>query len=767
MTFKQFLKEAHVGGTLQDMARMFGLDDVADSMTGKELADDTPEEYFDPDDGSEKSGPEDGLEGYSDPRYPHVRRMPNYTGDEERELVARSHRTGLRQAIEEQVRRILEGTEGNPACAEVSKKARMPQYAEFEVSDYADFVDRYVQAFGLSDYAKSYGGNIGWEKEALSKRMENPEYQAKIERIRKERDRNVSKVPGYKQFRNKPSDPWGRGEVRYQTRALKKAGREFSKISAGLENDPSKPEEVTSSIDRLYKALPGLVAKGMEMFMSEIDNGMLYNRFLETLKGIRTPKEWMRDAYQRMTGGVEPYTDEPLTSKTTGNQTQRRELIDRRMEILRRPVTDADLRQYVQLPRNGGSGQETIWHTMGMKDTLMMNRLVNWLRPGFSGEVTDEIVYGMACDAFKIVKQYQMEHLSEFAKREADEVLKDRDYMQRASDAYGRFNASGEEAETERVARAFSGFPTASKHAMVRLLVANKIVPGRELLKYINGMESGEISPELKTALQNAVNSLSGVDESYVPVTEQRRFVPKGPVPPNGFPSRPGSTADFKTNPETGNIARRETGGAIHVNRRSIAKANYQSLLDTLFSDEGSSGGEYRSFGVGSKAGMAGPEKVVEILDAFLGLRTMEEGAVSLGGPGQAVFGEIKMRGRPNPNRGRLSTWFEDFIGMLNESDEESRSAFFADCAKMGFKVNPNSITDLNASEEDRKALGRAYLLYNWKMAGGGDIDINRLFVPDTNGSLNTLFASHQEFVPESFNASFNRKYIRLFEQMS
>lgn len=648
--------------------------------------------------------------------------------DEERKLIGGTQTKGLPEAVGLMIGRFAEGKAPSEFSDTMEK---MRKYPELDASDYIDFVLNYVKANGLEGFSSAAGKNLGWENEHIAKAVGDQSVQDELTAIQKDRDSKLAGLP------SSEKDRWSPEQADAHLGAMSKTGDVLRKAMSAIPG--YKPREITASIDEIYKKLPNLVNSGIKLRLEEYDFERAYRKIMEILGSMRTQKNEMPGVVSKMMGGLEPYSAETVTNPRTGEKTRRWDLVHGRIDKFTAPVSSAELRREIQnLP---ASQFESEFYALKMPYAEKICSMISFLYPEMrhldkkaildkfvSNEERgdDSMLEGIATRFFRIIKSKRMTELSGEASREADEERKNREYLQQSADAYRNFNSErGDEAE-EETASVLSKLPVSDRNKMVSIMVQNKIVPGNELFRYLDGISNGR-------------GGMLG---------EARVFRPEGELPPD-LPPRPGSADDFMLNPETGDLARRpETGTPIRVNRDSVRKAAMQDLKNS------DAPVRSQAIGIGNRyPGTVEPEQFVEILDAYLGHRTFEEGAVSLSQKTADFMSNraARGRGRQSANAGRLASWYADFIDMLNETPEEERRQFFDSCRRGGYPIDESMLTDWNAPESERVSLGRAYLLFNWVMKSGqpaSAISINSLFLPDTNGLAQHLFKSRVLYSP-------------------
>lgn len=720
MKFKQWLNEKAI--SLDDL-----WSHVAGPNAGKfEIPDTNPDE-------EEVDAPELETDYIDDAK--RMSRMKKSSKDysgQERALLGATQTRGLPKAVELQIQKFYAGRV--PQYQETSR--RMQMYSEVEPSEYYDFVLNYVKKSHLDDFSKAAGENLGWENEHIAKAMGDQGVQDELTAIQNQRDAQLQGLPDSED----DDSNWSPQQADVHLDALAKSGEVVNRALSDI--GKNKPQAVTNSIEELYRNLPAIVDKGINLRLDEYDFERAFARFFEMLNAMRTPKEEMPGAVSAMMGGLTPYADETVTNPNTGEKTRRWDFVHRRINAYTAPVSGEDINRAIQ--NTPASPFELKFYTFKMPYAEKVCSMACFLYPEMRGlgekELHDKfttaesngdesMLEGMATRFFRIVKTKRMDRFGGIAKREADEERKNREYLQRSADSLARFNASKEEPAAEETAAVLTKLPVSDRNKMVSVMMQNKIIPGNELFKYIDGISNGN-------------DSLLG---------EARIFRPKGELPKD-LPPRPGSADDFAINPETGELARTKLGNPIHVNRDSVAR----KALDDLKSQDKPVASQAIGVG-GSFPGTVGPEQFVEILDAFLGHRTFEEGAVSLSSKTADFMTNraARGRGRLSANAGRLATWYADFVDMLQETPDEDKAAFFSSCAKGGFPIDENMLFDWNAPESERVALGRAYLLFNWAMRSGqpaSAISINDLFVADTKGLAQHLFKSRVLYSPNEGN---------------
>lgn len=709
------------------------LDDIWSAVAGDDAGRFRPPEEWEGNDEKDGEGPErpDLQTDYIDDAkaLSGLRPLSKEYSDEERTLIGGSLTKGLDRAVKTMVQRFLSG---NPPRQFSGIAAKMLRFPELDASDYSDFALNYIRKNGLSDFSKAAGDNLGWENEHIAKAVQSPEVQGELSSIQKERD---SKLSGMDE---KPSDgaKWSPRQADVHFDAMSKTGDVLGRALSGISQN--MPKSLSGSIDELYQNLPSLVAKAVELRILEYSFEGVYRKLRGVLSRMRTPKKEMPGVVSKMMGGVEPYQDETVTNPLTGEKSRRWDSVHRRISSFSSPVSPEELdREIRSLP---ASPFESRFHSLGMPFSERVCSLAAFLYPemrsmqpqdilqSLSSDGDSSMIEGMAQRIFRILSSKRMDRLSSEASAEAQEEAENRKYLQRSADSYARFNSDDGEEDAEGQTRtALSKLPVSDRNRMVAEMVKNRIVPGDELFKYLEGISGGVLG-------------------------EARVFRPNGILPPD-LPPRPGSRDDFQRNPETGELARRpETGSPIRVNRDSVARAALRDL------SEPSGGPKYQAIGVGNRyPGTLEAEQFVEILDAYLGHRTFEEGAISLStDSSNSMSGKPpRGRGRQSANSGRLATWYAEFLRMLQDTPEQDRADFFASCQKAGFPIDESKILDWNAPESERVSLGRAYLLFNWTMKSGrpaSDISINSLFLPDAKGLAQHLFKSRVLYSPNNGN---------------
>ena len=638
---------------------------------------------------------------------------------------------GLDQAVKLQVEKFLAG-EMQEFPETERRIARYKDYSR-EPDEYAAFVTNYVKTSHLGNFSKVAGENADWENEHIGNAMSTDEVRGKLDAIQKERDAALAKMP---QEEMTPPDKakWSEKGAEFHLPYIDKAGKVFKDAIAGIEQ--YKPEAVTKSIDELYGQLPQLVNDGINHFLDEVDFENAFRAFVDAIASMKGDKETTRQAVGQMMGGVVPYADETVTDRRTGRKTRRWDAVHGRIDTYQKPVEQKEIIEEIDwLP---ASPLDEELEKYRMYYGKRMARVSCFLYPdlksldiqGMHSKFEDVLadssfVEALAAKFFQLIKSGRLSWLAARAKKEAGEQLKDREYQQQSADALARFNASDEPEGDQRMS-------ITDRNKMVSVMVQNKIIPGRELFKYLDGINS------------------AGYDGLKDLIGESRVFKPKGELP-KVLPARPGGPDDFVTN-DKGEITRRsDTGSPIRINRNTVMKNTMQSALNTLKPTPS------KAIGTSNEAGFVNAEDIIEILDAYLGKRTFEEGALSLSSQTGTFMtgGGPRKRGRQAANAGKLSTWFAEFVEMINDTPDEDKAAFFSSCAKAGFPVDQNSLFDLTAPEQERVNLGRAYLLFRWATESGqpaNAIDINRLFVPDTKGQAQHLFKSKTFFEPDDTN---------------